>query len=116
MAAALVMAASARVGLGEIKHRLLIVDESRHALRYVDESDAAKNWELPIGGGFHDVQLIGGNRAMVSSGWGYSVYDLAARKLLRRVKPEGITRVYSARYAGQAIANPSRCLAACGGL
>jgi len=97
LSAALVMAASARVGLGEIKHRLLIVDESRHALRYVDESDAMKNWDMPIGGGFHDIQLIGGNRAIVSSSWGYSVYDLAARKLLREVKPEGITRVYSAR-------------------
>lgn len=97
LAAALVLAMFAPAWAGEIEHRLLMVDESRHVLRYVDESDAAKNWEMPIGGGFHDFQLIGGNQAIVSSSWGYSVYDLAARKLLREVKPQGVTSVYSAR-------------------
>ena len=97
LAAGLVLATFAPAGAGEVKHRLLMVDESRHVLRYVDESDAARNWELPIGGGFHDVQLIGKNQAAVSSSWGYSVYDLAARKLLGEVKPQGVTRVYSAR-------------------
>ena len=93
----LVLGALAPAGAGEITHRMLMVDESRHALRYVDETAPALNWELPIGPGFHDVQLIGSNQAMVSSSWGYSVYDLATRKLVREVKPPGVTSVYSAR-------------------
>ena len=93
----LVLGALAPAGAGEIAHRMLMVDESRHALRYVDETAPALNWELPIGPGFHDVQLIGSNQAMVSSSWGYSVYDLATRKLVREVKPPGVTSVYSAR-------------------
>jgi len=97
LTAGLALGAIVPAGAGEITHRMLMVDESRHVLRYVDQAAPAGNWELPIGQGFHDVQLIGDSQAIVSSSWGYSVYDLAARKLVRQVKPQGVSSVYSAR-------------------
>ena len=70
----------------EIRHRFLAVDESRGQLLYVDESDASKEWTLKLSVKHRDLQLVGGNRVLLSTPDGYREYDLADRRLVKEVK------------------------------
>ncbi len=81
----------------EIKHRFLMMDESRHAVHCVDQLNPDGNWDLPVGGGIHDFQLIGRGQLLVSQGSGYTVYDLATRKVVKEVKQSGLNGTTSVR-------------------
>ena len=70
----------------EIRHRFIGVDESRSQLLYVDQTDAARNWTLQLPNRYRDYQLIGANRILLSTGFGYREYDLATRQLVKEVK------------------------------
>ncbi len=69
----------------EIRHQFLAVDESRGQLLYVDESDASKDWTLKLNVKHRDLQLVGGNRVLLSTPDGYREYDLADRRLVKEV-------------------------------
>ena len=81
----------------EIKHRFLMMDESRHAVHCVDESNPDGNWDLPVGGGIHDFQLIGRGQLLVSQGSGYAVYDMATRKTVKELKRGDLNGTMSVR-------------------
>lgn len=70
---------------GEIRHRFLAVDESRHQVVHVDQSDAAKNWAIVLPVKRRDIQLIGGGRLMIGGADGYREYRLSDQKLLKEV-------------------------------
>lgn len=95
--AAAVVACSATARAEEIKHRFLMMDESRHAVRCVDQSNPDGNWDLPVGGGIHDFQLIGRGQLLVSQGSGYTVYDLATRKVVKELKLTELNGTMSVR-------------------
>jgi hypothetical protein len=70
---------------GEIQHRFLAVDESRHQVVYVDQFDATKNWTIVLPVKRRDVQLIGQGRLLVGGADGYREYRLSDQKLLKEV-------------------------------
>ena len=70
---------------GEIRHRFLAVDESRHQLVHVDQANPAKNWTIVLPAKRRDVQLIGGGRVMLGGADGYREYRLSDQKLLKEV-------------------------------
>jgi len=70
---------------GEIRHRFLAVDESRHQLVHVDQANPAKNWTIVLPVKRRDVQLIGGGRVMIGGADGYREYRLSDQKLLKEV-------------------------------
>jgi len=70
---------------GEIRHRFLGVDESRHQLVHVDQNDPSKNWTTRLPVKHRDVQLVGGGRVMMSSQDGYREHRLADQKLVKEV-------------------------------
>ena len=79
-------AATAVAAAGEIKHRFILCDESRHMLHGVDQQDPSKDWKMPVSGGLHDMQLIGNGQLLLSESQGYTVYDLALRKAVRQAR------------------------------
>jgi hypothetical protein len=58
-----------------LKHRFLAVDNGLNKLLLVDEI-GGKGWSVPIPGGSRDLQLIAGNKVLVSHGDGAAEYDL----------------------------------------
>lgn len=70
----------------EIRHRFLAVDESRGQLVYVDQADASKDWTFKLPIKHRDLQLVGGNRILLSTPDGYREYGLADRRLVKEVK------------------------------
>jgi hypothetical protein len=81
----LLFACAGRGGAADpIRHVFLAVDESRHQVLYVNQFDPSKDWAIK--GPFRDIQLIGGNKLLISSGDGYREYDMETRKLLKEVK------------------------------
>ena len=76
-----------------VKHRLLLSDESRFQLLYVDEIEPENNWVIKagdkIGGGdcVRDMQFVGNNRMLtaVPMSGGFREYDLATRNIVREV-------------------------------
>lgn len=83
--AALAADAGAPATQPALKHRFLAMDESRHQLLYVDQLDPCQGWTITLGAS-RDVQLIGDDKVMVSSGDGFREYDLKTRKVIREVK------------------------------
>ena len=67
------------------KHRFLAMDESRHAMLFVDENDPARNWRIVFPNRYRDFQWIGNNRLLVSTNTGYAEYDLRTRQPAREV-------------------------------
>jgi hypothetical protein len=63
-------------------HKMLLMDESRSRMHYVDLDDASKNWEIVFPKRYRDVQLIGNRRLLVSSDSGFCEYDWDTRKLV----------------------------------
>lgn len=63
-------------------HKMLLMDESRGRVHYVDLDDASKNWEIVFPKRYRDVQLIGNRRLLVSSDSGFCEYDWDTRKLV----------------------------------
>jgi hypothetical protein len=73
-----------------IRHKMLLLDESRGQLLYVDQSDASKNWIYtePNGTGrIWDMQLIGDNKLLLAATdfGGFREIDLTTRKVVREV-------------------------------
>ena len=78
----------------EIKHRLLIVDESRAQLHYADQLDPSKDWTIKLPTPYRDIQLIGKERILMSTARGYREYSLKTR--------ESVKEVENPRYEGSA--------------
>lgn len=70
----------------EIRHRFLAVDESRVQLHYVDQTDSSKDWTFKLPVKHRDLQLVGGNRVLLSTPDGYREYDLADRRPVKEVQ------------------------------
>ncbi|MDR3182288.1 MAG: hypothetical protein LBT89_05085, partial [Planctomycetaceae bacterium] len=73
-----------------IKHKMLLLDESRGQLLYVDESDSSKNWIYtePDGKGrVWDMQLIGGHKLLIAATdfGGFREIDMKTHKVVREV-------------------------------
>jgi|GEM_PF-734367 len=66
----------------EIAHKFLGVDNKANNLVYVDQTDAKNNWTTAIPRGARDLQIIEGNRVLVSHGNGAGEYDLVTGKKL----------------------------------
>lgn len=66
----------------EIRHRFLCVDNNRNQLLHVDQRDPARDWSVKIPPGSRDLQLLGGDRVLVSHGNGAAEYDLATGRRL----------------------------------
>ncbi|MDP6544160.1 MAG: DUF1080 domain-containing protein [Phycisphaerae bacterium] len=66
----------------DITHKFLGVDNKANNLVYVDQTDAKNNWTTAIPGGSRDLQIIEGNKVLVSHGNGAGEYDLATGKKL----------------------------------
>ena len=70
----------------EIRHRMLIGDESRAQLLYVDQQDPSKDWVLKLPARYRDLQLVGGGRVMMNTPDGYREYRLSDRAMIKEVK------------------------------
>ena len=76
-----------------IKHKLLLNDESRFQLLYLDEAEPGNNWVFKagekIGGGdcVRDLQIVGNRRVLTAAPvqGGFREYDLATRTIVREV-------------------------------
>ncbi|MDR1498518.1 MAG: hypothetical protein LBS59_09005 [Puniceicoccales bacterium] len=69
-----------------IKHRFLLLDESRSQFNYVDQFNPANSWQLTVKDGpAWGLQLVGNNRALVAlpKKGGFREYDLSTRKIVR---------------------------------
>ena len=71
---------------GAITHRFLAMDESRHAVVFVDENEPAENWRIEFPNPCRDFQLIGNNRLLVNTSTGYAEYDLGSRQRVKELK------------------------------
>lgn len=83
--------------VGEIRHRFLAVDESRHQLVHVDQNDPSQDWTIQLPVKHRDVQLVGAGRVMLSSQDGYREFRLSDRKLLKEVRGFSGTTVAARR-------------------
>ena len=66
----------------DIAHKFLAVDNKLNNLIHVDQTDAKKNWTAAIPGGSRDLQVIDGDKVLVSHGNGAGEYDLATGRKL----------------------------------
>lgn len=62
--------------------RMLLVDESRQKVHFVDLKDAAKHWEIEFPKRYRDIQVLPGRRLLASTDAGFREYDLDTRKML----------------------------------
>ena len=83
----------------DIKHDLLIIDEGLTQLLRVDENDPSKNWIVKVApllpasvtpaprwnAAPRDMQLVGGNRVLISHDAGFTEYDIATGKVLKEI-------------------------------
>jgi hypothetical protein len=71
---------------GAVRHRLLLNDESRRQLLYVDEAHPESNWVVQLPWRSRDTQLVGNHRVMVTrEDGGIREYDLRTREVARDV-------------------------------
>ncbi len=87
------------VGAAEIQHEFLAIDEGAGHLLHIDQHDPAKNWIVPIAPAVpkdaahgpkwkvapRDMQLIGGDRVLISHDAGYTEFDIATGKQLKEL-------------------------------
>lgn len=78
---------------GSIQHEFICIDEGLSALLHVNEREPARNWRVPIGQPqARDMQLIGGNRILVSHHHGFTEFDIGTGKVMKEFKSfEGVT-------------------------
>ena len=80
-----------------IQHRLLLEDESRSRMHFVDTADPSKHWEIVFPARYRDYQLIGQNRLLMNNLSGYSEYEMflpigrPAGPALRPAGPAGLS-------------------------
>lgn len=85
-------------GDGPIRHRLLLGDESRRLMLYVDQFHPESNWVVQLPWRSRDVQLVGGHRVMVTAEpGGFREYDLRTREVVREVTNSVMAGTMSAR-------------------
>ncbi|MDR1478543.1 MAG: hypothetical protein LBJ00_06340 [Planctomycetaceae bacterium] len=71
-----------------IKHKFLLLDESRKQILSVDQFDSKNDWAIKLpDGGVWDLQLVGNNRLLVAltDKGGFREYDLRTREVVREV-------------------------------
>ncbi len=77
-----VLLATGNVTRADTKHRFLCIDNARNHLLCVDQYQPTTSWCVSIPPGSRDLQLLAGNRVLVSHGNGAAEYDLeTGRKL-----------------------------------
>ena len=81
----LLLVAAVAVAAGEIKHTFVATDESGRQLLYVDETNPANDWTVPLPGN-RDIQLSGKGTVLVSVPVGYREYALKTGELLKEIK------------------------------
>ena len=80
--ALLVLALGGVARSDEIRHRFLCVDNNRNQLLHVNQRDPARDWSVKIPPGSRDLQLLAGDRVLVSHGNGAAEYELATGRRL----------------------------------
>jgi hypothetical protein len=78
----LVLFAAVSPAHGETSHLFLCIDNARNCLLCVDQHEPAKSWRVSIPPGSRDLQLLDGNKVLVSHGNGAAEYDLESGKML----------------------------------
>ncbi|MDR2763076.1 MAG: aryl-sulfate sulfotransferase [Planctomycetaceae bacterium] len=71
-----------------IKHKFLLLDESRKQILFVDQFEPKNDWVIKLtDGGVWDLQLVGNNRLLVAltDKGGFREYDLQTREVVREV-------------------------------
>ncbi|MDR2641454.1 MAG: aryl-sulfate sulfotransferase [Planctomycetaceae bacterium] len=71
-----------------IKHKFLLLDESRKQILLVDQFEPKNDWVIKLtDGGVWDLQLIGGHKLLVAltDKGGFREYDLRTRQVVREV-------------------------------
>jgi hypothetical protein len=81
----LLLAAAAGAG-EEVRHRFLALDESRDQLHHVDQFEASKDWTIKLPAKHRDLQLVGGQRVLLTYPGGYHEYRLTDRELVKEVR------------------------------
>lgn len=78
-----------------IQREFICIDEGLGTLLHVNERDESKNWRVPIGQPqARDMQLVGGNKILISHHHGYSEFDISSGKLAKEFNSlEGVTAV-----------------------
>ena len=61
--------------------KLLLHDEGKNQLSYLDMSDPSKRWNEPVPSG-RDIQLVGKGRVLIGTGLGYEERDIVTGKKL----------------------------------
>lgn len=65
-----------------VTHRWVCVDNGWNRLIYVDETGSTEDWWVSIPEGSRDIQLLEGDRLLISHGSGAAEYALASGELL----------------------------------
>jgi hypothetical protein len=68
-----------------IKHRFIIVDESRSQLHYIDEFDSSKDWTIKFPERYRNARLSNDQRIVMSTHSGYVEFDLKTQKKLKTI-------------------------------
>ncbi|MDR1290630.1 MAG: aryl-sulfate sulfotransferase [Planctomycetaceae bacterium] len=71
-----------------IKHKFLLLDESRKQILFVDQFEPKNDWVIKLtDGGVWDLQLVGDHRLLVAltDKGGFREYDLRTREVVREV-------------------------------
>ncbi|MDR2169510.1 MAG: hypothetical protein LBP59_05150 [Planctomycetaceae bacterium] len=71
-----------------IKHKFLLLDESRKQILFVDQFEPKNDWVIKLtDGGVWDMQIIGGHKLLVAltDKGGFREYDLRTREVVREV-------------------------------
>ncbi|MEY4545619.1 MAG: hypothetical protein RL685_1814 [Pseudomonadota bacterium] len=77
-------------GTPRLQHDFLAIDEGLGQLLHIDERHPERNWIVPTGHAqARDLQLIGGGRVLVGHDRGYSEFEIATGKVLRKVSTYG---------------------------
>jgi len=90
---------SASLGSEAIKHKFLVMDEGRHQIHYVDQTDPKNDWTLSHKGKGWDMQLLDEKRLAASTKSGWVIYDIKTRKLIEEHSDEKLKGVISMRWA-----------------
>jgi hypothetical protein len=78
-----------------IQHEFIAIDEGLGNLLHVNERNPSKNWIVPIvKSQARDMQLVGGNRVLISHHHGYTEFDIATGRVVTEFASlEGVTAV-----------------------
>lgn len=83
------------------KLRFLAIDNGDNQLVHVDQTGSQPDWVVPLPKGCRDLQLLAGDRLLVSTGQGFEIRSLADGSRLEG--NDSLRGVQSARHVGEAI-------------